>query len=284
MRLKLSFLALALTSSVFTPAMAASLPSIVPAPAVTQPAPPPGEVFPPAVVSAVKTLGNGQAVILHVFPAPMNLLGVAMEMGGGRNMIMYTSQDAKYFIMGGIFGADGHNYTLEDSKKYLPAPPAPPGAGDNFAALSGTSSILWGKPSAKKEIWMLVDPNCIFCHKIYTEFKPFVDNGTVKVHVIPAGFLKPDSAARAAAILAAKNKVAAFIKDETGFDDATETGGIAPNTTDMHATELVKKNTVWMTSHGIGGTPYVLYLDKSGKPAVLPGFTPDAKGFLDGVK
>jgi len=239
---------------------------------------------PAAVVAAVQKISNGQAKIEHTFAAPLGLIGMAVNLGANRNMILYASPDGKYMVMGGIFGPDGQNYTMEAAKKYLPPPPPPPNAATNFAALKDTKTFLWGKPSAKKEVWMVADPDCIFCHKMFKGFEPFVKNGTLKVHLIMVGFLKPDSLGKAAAIYASPDPAAAFVKDETQFNAATEEGGVKPDLSNKDAVAAIKANNAWMSAHGITGTPYILYRNKSGDPAVLPGFTADAQGFLEGVQ
>ena len=231
-------------------------------------------------------LGNGQAHITKSFDGPpgSGLTGLAVSLGEGRNMVAYTTADGKYIIVGAVFGSDGNNYSLAAAQKYLPPPPPPPNVGKNFNDLSKTHTFLWGKASAKKEIWALEDPDCIFCNKFSNEIKPFVDSGEVKVHVIMAGFLKPDSLGKAAAILGAKDPAQAYEKDESDFNASEEEGGIKPDTSNQKAVDQVKANNEWMRSHGIGGTPYILYRNKEGKPSVMPGYPSDIKGLLDQVQ
>jgi thiol:disulfide interchange protein DsbG len=240
----------------------------------------------PAVVKSAQAifdkLGNGQAHITKSFdgPAGSDLTGLAVSLGGQRNMVAYATKDGKYIIVGAVFGADGENYSLKASQEYLPPPPPPPSAKANFDALGQTHTYLWGKPGAKKELWAVLDPDCIFCHKFYVEAEPFVKSGEVKIHVVQTGFLKPDSLGKAAAILGAKNQVDMYIKDEANFNDATEDGGIKPDMSNAKAVAQVKENNAWMQSHGIGGTPYILYRGKNGDPQVMPGFPQDINGLL----
>ena len=253
------------------------LPPSAPKPQLLKDAPMP-------VVEAVERVSRGQAKIEHVFEGPMNLIGMAVQVAPGRNMIMYASKDGQYLIMGGIFGPNGQNYTMAAAQAYLPPPPPPPNVGKNYDALKKTHTYVWGKASAKKTLWAVFDPDCIFCHKLFGELQPYVDKGDVKVHVIQVGFLKPDALGKAAAIMSSKDPAAELVKDETKFDESTEEGGIAPNTNDAKAVSEVKANNQWMSGHGIGGTPYVLYLQKNGKPGVLPGFTSDVASLLSQVK
>lgn len=281
--LALSFSVMAAQAFAATSAPASSTSAAPPIFAAKKTAEP---IAPAAVVSAVQKISNGQATIEHVFTTPkeLGLLGMAVNLGGGRNMIMYATPDGKYMVMGGIFGANGENYTMDAAKKYLPPPPPPPNVATNFAALKDTKTFLWGKESAKKEIWMILDPDCIFCHKMFKGFEPFVDDGALKVNIIMTGFLKPDSIGKAAAIFGAKSPAAALVSDEARFDVATEEGGIKPDLGNASAVAAIKSNNAWMTGHGIGGTPYILYRNQAGAPAVMPGFTADTQAFLQGVK
>jgi thiol:disulfide interchange protein DsbG len=235
-------------------------------------------------VQAIEKLSNGQATILHEFDAPLGLEGMAVSLGGGRNMIMYASKDGKYIVIGGLFGADGHNYSMDAAQKYLPPHPAPPTAGANYAARHAAVTFDWGNPKAKKALWVVADPDCIFCHKTWVALKPAVNKGEVLVHVIPVGFLKPDSLGKAAAILGATDPAAALSVDESTFDDATEEGAIKPDLSNPKIVAEIKKNNAWMTAHGIGGTPYLFYMAKDGKPGVVPGTPSDVSALLDQIK
>lgn len=240
----------------------------------------------PAAVKGAQTifdkLGNGQAHITKSFDGPpgSGLTGLAVNLGGERNMVAYTTKDGQYIIIGAVFGADGQNYSLKASQAYLPPPPPPPSAKANFQDLGKAHTYLWGSPKAKKEMWAVMDPDCIFCHKFYDEVAPFVKSGEVKIHIVQVGFLKPDSLGKAAAIFAAKDPQELLAKDEAGFVEATEEGGIKADTSDAKAVAMVKDNNTWMQSHGIGGTPYILYRGVNGEPAVMPGFPQDINSFL----
>ena len=230
-------------------------------------------------------LSNGQAHITKSFDGPpgSGLTGLAVNLGGPRNMIAYTTRDGKYIIVGAVFAAGGENYSMMAAQKYLPPPPPPPSAAKNFKDLGETHTYLWGKASAKKAIWAVLDPDCIYCHKFYQEVAPFVDAGEVKVHVIQVGFLKPDSLGKAAAILGSKDPQEALAKDESNFNEAQEEGGIKADTSNAGVVAQVKANNAWMQSHGIGGTPYMLYRDVHGNVAVEPGFPQNITEFLSMV-
>jgi thiol:disulfide interchange protein DsbG len=108
-----------------------------------------------------------------------------------------------------------------------------------------------------------MDPNCIWCHRFYEAAMPLVEAGKIHLRVALVGFLKPTSAAKAAAILASKHPARALAFDESHFNVATEEGGIPP---DNHAPTSIRKavsyNT-WLLIHtGEEATPTLLYFTK----------------------
>ncbi|MBT9386288.1 thiol:disulfide interchange protein DsbG [Pseudooceanicola sp. CBS1P-1] len=232
---------------------------------------------PAPVKATVDKLTGGKAKILKAFKAPAGLIGLGIELGPNKDTILYASADGKYLMQGMIIDSDGQNTTQLASQSVLPQPPS---AAENFATLDKTKSYVWGKEDAPKELWILFDPNCIYCHKTYDDLKPAVEAGKVKVHIIQAGFLKQSSLGKAAAIMAAKDPAAALAEDESKFDEAQEEGSIKGDTSDEAAVAAVKANNAWMQAQGIKGTPYLLYKGKDGKIADVGGYDPDIDGLL----
>ncbi len=112
-------------------------------------------------------------------------------------------------------------------------------------------------------LWAYIDPNCIFCHKLYTTILPRVNAGKMQVNFIPVGFLHPSSAAKAEAILASKNPANAIAYNEQHFAIKTESGGIKPvlKATTTVANE-VSNNTKMLAGSGELATPTLFYKNK----------------------
>lgn len=232
---------------------------------------------PDAVQATIEKLTGGRAKILQAYKAPAGLIGLSVELGPHKDTILYASPDGKYVMQGTIVDADGQNITQQEAQQILPKPP---GAAENFATLEQTKSYVWGKADAPKELWILFDPNCIYCHKTYDALKPAVETGKVKVHIIQAGFLKESSLGKAAAIMAAKDPSAALAEDEDKFDESHEEGGIKGDTSNADAVAAVQANNAWMQAQGISGTPYLLYKGVDGKMADFGGYDADIDGLL----
>lgn len=236
---------------------------------------------PAPVEATIAKLTGGKAKVLHAFKAPSGLIGVAFTEGKGRDGIVYVSPDGNYVFRGIIIKADGSNVTQQEAAQFLPKPP---GAAENFAALDKTHTYLWGQKSAKKELWIVFDPNCIYCHKTYESLEKYVADGTLKVHIIQVGFLKPSSLGKAAAILSTKNPADGLKTDESKFDVANEEGGIKSDMSDAQAVKQVKENNTWMSDQEIGGTPYLLYRNAQGKPEAAEGYVADVATLLSKIQ
>ena len=67
---------------------------------------------------------------------------------------------------------------------------------------------------APRVIYMFSDPNCPFCNMFWKQARPWVEAGDVQLRHVMVGMLRPDSAGKAAALLAAKDPEAALNEHE----------------------------------------------------------------------
>jgi len=86
---------------------------------------------------------------------------------------------------------------------------------DYWQALTHTHYIQEG--SKGPIIYDFYDPNCPYCHEIYTWLQNPIHNKQIQVRFITVGFLTPSSAGKAAAILSAKDPLAALKLNENKF-------------------------------------------------------------------
>jgi thiol:disulfide interchange protein DsbG len=99
---------------------------------------------------------------------------------------------------------------------------------DYWQALSHTHYIEEG--SKGPILYDFFDPNCPYCHQVYTWLQNPIDNGRLRVRFIVVGFLTHSSKGKASAILAASNPLTALKQTEMGFTmtKAGPDGGIDP--------------------------------------------------------
>lgn len=109
--------------------------------------------------------------------------------------------------------------------------------------IQATHYVTQGKDNAPHKIWIVVDPNCIFCHKTFEAMQPLVQAGDVQIRWVILGFLKPSSADKAKAILGAQDPLKALEENEAKFDSKQEEGGIQPlKTISSKVTALFEDN------------------------------------------
>jgi thiol:disulfide interchange protein DsbG len=136
-----------------------------------------------------------------------------------------------------------------------------------IAGFQHAPAIVEGASGAnvKATIYVFMDPNCIFCHLAWKALQPYEAAG-LQVHWIPMGFLKPDSAGKAAALLQAKDGAALLKELETGFSEQEESGGIAPLPSIPAATQAkLNGNVKLFQDLGFQGTPTIIYMGSGGR-------------------
>jgi thiol:disulfide interchange protein DsbG len=232
-----------------------------------------------AVPPALQPLQKKGWTIGQSFIGPDGLTGWVLS-NGGKSAVVYTTSSGNYFIEGQIVDKDSNNLTTEYAQRYVPKPDLE----KLGTALAQDASLVdEGDPKAPP-LYVFADPNCFYCNKFWSDLRPFVSSGQVRVRWVMVSFLKQTSAGRATAILTAKDRLAAFTQDESKFDQAHEEGGIPPlepmpeavrNVLGSHASE--------MTDAGGQGTPFMVF-HSGGKWYSLEGLPSDLKAFVTGLE
>lgn len=230
----------------------------------------------------ITKLTGDKAKVIQEFDAVGNLKGFVLTSKDGKapRSIVYTDKDGKYLLIGSfaIVSPTGQNLSRQYEQKYITSVVAPKA----YVDAAKTKWFLAGKNTAKHKAYMIVEPNCSACHLAYEQVKPMIDSGDLAIRFIMVSFLRPDSEAKAAAILDAKDPSAAFAKDEKGFDMKTESGGITPAKTVSAATKAkIKANMDFMMKHQFQATPVLIYKTNDGKYQTNAGFPRDPKASTD---
>lgn len=233
---------------------------------LTQAAEVPSIIVPSVLPAPLALAKNAGMQVVRSFPAESGLTGWVLQ-HDGQYSIVYTTADKKSLLAGALVDSAGHNMTAIYGSKYVPKP--------DYTALlpriEQAAAVTTGAAHPKSTIYVMFDPNCIFCHFVWEALKPYETAG-LQVKWVPVAFLKPTSAGIAAAMLLAKNPAAAFEQNETGFVDSTETGGLAPQgTVAGDIISKIKGNNTLMAAFGSHGTPTIIYKDASGAVQVKDG-------------
>lgn len=143
------------------------------------------------------------------------------------------------------------------------------------AALQRLESSNWvqdGKTDAPRIIYVITDPNCIWCHRFWEAARPWVNAGDVQIRHVLVGVIKKTSAGKAAAILDAPNPSIALEANELSMKD----GGISEATVISNSAKIaLADNLRLMHQFGFRGTPAILYTDSNGDLIGLAGYPRD---------
>lgn len=148
--------------------------------------------------------------VVKAFPSASGLKAIVADNGKDKRLF-YVTPDGKSLITGMVFDTVGNNITTNDMSRA--------GVTDTGGAKTLSDAQLesvwaragklkWvpdGSPSAKKVVYVFFDPNCPYCHRLWTTMRSAVQSGKVQVRWLPVAILKDDSKNLAAAIYEAKN-------------------------------------------------------------------------------
>ena len=142
---------------------------------------------------------------------------------------------------------------------------APPSAGPAKASAQPVSiaaieadakGFVLGSPMSVRTVYVFFDAQCPHCAALWRAAKPL--KSQAKFVWIPVGILNKSSEAQGAALLAAKDPVAAMDEHEALM--AAQKGGISAAGDLDAARELVKKNTALMNRFGFASIPTIVGL------------------------
>lgn len=123
----------------------------------------------------------------------------------------------------------------------------------------------------QKVIYVIFDPNCPYCHLVYTESQPYLRD--FQFRWIPVGILTPTSAGKAAAMLEAHDRKRALAENEDHFVHARgKLGGLPPLLHASNQTRLdLASNEALLLKTGMQVVPTILFLDRQGQVKVIKG-------------
>ncbi len=265
MKLKAPVLALAATAAVAVAAVATSV--VMAAPER------------PAALQAIEKQG---VTIVGTFPAPGGLTAWAGYIGQ-RPLSLFVTPDGKHVIAGTLLDAQGEEAAQAALEKTVRG-------AMTAGAWSKLESSHWiedGKKGAPRTVYVFTDPNCPYCNKFWADARPWVDSGKVVLRHVMVGILTPTSAGKAAALLAAKDPVAALTAYERGHmeqNGKSIASGRARPLGDAGLMPLedipadieskLASNQRLMASLGLQATPAMVWRDANGNVQMRTGASP----------
>ncbi|TAN06776.1 MAG: thiol:disulfide interchange protein DsbG [Rhodanobacteraceae bacterium] len=214
---------------------------------------------------------NPKVSVTSIFAGPSGLTGMVIHQPGAADSVAWVTADHKVVIPGAIYDAFGNDLTR--NAMYTAGVYETPERALHDASAPAARPIMDG--TAGPVVTFFLDANCIYCHMFYDEIQPYVRTGKFRVRYVMVGVIKPTSAPRASAILAAADPLKAIAKDEAAFDVKDEEGGY-PVAAAKNAAETatVTANNELMRRVGSNGTPTLLFCS-TGKVQMQQGMPHD---------
>jgi len=148
--------------------------------------------------------------------------------------------------------------------------PAPAELPALYAALEKTDAVVEGLTSPKRVLYIFFDANCWYCHLTWKALQAYEKAG-LQVRWVPVAYQKDSSTTKAAAIMQAKDRVAALRENETGYRAESYDGGIAPAKASKALEAQLEANFGLMDRFGVSGTPGLVWKDEKGRVRVRTG-------------
>lgn len=133
-----------------------------------------------------------------------------------------------------------------------------------FAVLEKTDAVVEGAATPKRVLYVFWDANCYYCNLTWRALQ-YYEKAGLQVRWVPVAYQKDNSAALAAAVMGARDRVAALRENETRYRAKSYDGGIraaAKVPADL-AIEL-EENMTLMGRFGMSGTPALVWKDAKG--------------------
>ncbi len=146
--------------------------------------------------------------------------------------------------------------------------------------LADVDDATWiAEGTGRKVLYVIIDPNCPYCHKLWERLRGPVARGELQVRWIIVGYLTATSPGKAAAILQAEDPVEALRVNEEdfGFRDEDPGGGIEPLPEGeiREQTRLVlAANLSLMQQHNLFGVPLAFFRAADGRGFMFEGAPP----------
>lgn len=154
---------------------------------------------------ALKALQAKGVMVVGTFPSAGGLTAWA-SYRGQQPIALYATPDGKHLIAGTLLNDQGQDVNQEALKKAVTKPMAD-------AVWSQVEKSHWiadGLSKAPRIVYVLTDPNCPYCNKLWSDARPWINAGKVQLRHIMVGILTPTSAGKAAALLTSNNPAAAL--------------------------------------------------------------------------
>lgn len=229
-------------------------------------------VWAQAKPETLRALEGKGITVVGSFPAVGGLPAWAAFMGQ-TPVALYATPDGKHMVAGTMLDAKGGDVNQAALEQAV-AKPMTDGA---WSQVERSSWIADGSAKAPRIVYVVTDPNCPYCNKLWSDARPWVDSGKVQLRHIMVGILTPTSGGKAAALLGDKDPSAALDAHEransaanaksmaSGRPKPLGNGALKPLATIPPAINAkLESNAKLMASLRLQATPALIWRDAKG--------------------
>lgn len=140
------------------------------------------------------------------------------------------------------------------------------------AVLAALPEATWiAQGDGRRILYVFVDPNCPYCQLLYENLQPLIKPHGLQLRWVPVAILGPTSVGKAAAILEAKDPLAALDYNEKHYNRETHQGGIAETIASAESESRLRRNADLLDRVGVPVVPTTVFRSTSGEALVIQG-------------
>lgn len=133
-----------------------------------------------------------------------------------------------------------------------------------YAVLEKADAVVEGPKDSRRVLYVFFDANCWYCHLTWKALQPYEKAG-LQVRWVPVAYQKDNSGVLAAAIMGARDRVAAMRENESRYRAKSYDGGIkAAAKVPADLAIALEDNFTLMGRFGMSGTPALVWKDAGG--------------------
>lgn len=140
-----------------------------------------------------------------------------------------------------------------------------------YNSVKQTDWFFGGKRNAPHSAYVVMEPNCYYCHRMFISLLPYLNSGQFSARWVVGAFSGASSKGKAAAILKSRNPYKSLKINEEQYDKIMGQGGITGDPqVDQQIRARLNRNNRFISRFGLG-TPLMIYRDREDKIHVVEG-------------
>ena len=144
--------------------------------------------------------------------------------------------------------------------------------------LTGINQATWIEEGKSPHvIYVFFDPNCPYCHRVYTNTRDWIKHNEVQIRWVPVGVLTPTSQGKALTLLDSKDPLKLFHHGEDNFVGGEGSDIDEALDGSVKSVKALKNNVKLLRLTGFDAVPSILFRSKNGDAILVEGAPPAEK-------